>query len=384
MKTTINHEVMRSNNKRFILDVIRKEGPLSKKAIADRLHVSITSVTTFINELLAETLIVSCGATKSTGGRKSELFQSNPEAFHVAAVDIQVDRLVSLLLNADGAILAKEQLDLVATDEWSVATQLQTVLESLCHKGQIPVANLAGLGIGVPGIVNPVTDRIEFAPNLGWKNVDLVALLGGNLPPLVIENEANAAVIGETHWGAAQGVGNVIYVSVGAGLGAGLILNRRLYRGPNRLAGEFGHMTIEPDGLPCRCGNRGCWEVYASNTATLKRYESYSGRPVTYDQLFRLYQQNDPQALQAINKTVSYLGLGLTNLINGLNPEMIVLGGAITGIGPLIYADLLKNVKERCFEFSFKEVNLRFSALENHAAALGAGSLALERHLALL
>jgi predicted NBD/HSP70 family sugar kinase len=385
MKTTINHEVMRSNNKRFILDIIRKDGPLSKKEIADRLRVSITSVTTFINELLAEALIVTGGAAKSTGGRKSELFQANPDAFHVAAIDIQVDRLLVMLLNSNGAILEKEQLDLDATDEWSVAARLKTALESLCQKTRIPVANLAGLGVGVPGIVNPVTNRIDFAPNLGWKNVDLAALLGNNLPPLVIENEANAAVIGETHWGVAQGVGNVIYVSIGIGLGAGLILNRQLYRGPNRLAGEFGHMTIEQNGLPCRCGNRGCWEVYASNEATLRRYEAYSGsKPPNYEEFLKLFETGDPLAKLAMEETVRYLGLGLANLINGLNPEMIILGGGIVRVKQHIYADLLKNIKERCSEFSFKEVNLRFSELENHAAALGVGWLAIERHLALL
>jgi predicted NBD/HSP70 family sugar kinase len=385
MKKAINHEVMRSNNKRFILEVIRKEGPLSKKEIADRLRVSITSVTTFINELLAEALIVTGGAAKSTGGRKSELFQSNPNAFHVAAIDIQVDRLIILLLNADGAILAKERLDLAATDEWSVAARLKTALESLCDKTQIPVVNLAGLGIGVPGIVNPATNRIDFAPHLGWKNVDLATLLGNDLPPLVMENEANAAAIGETHWGAAQGVGNVIYVSVGIGLGAGLILNRQLYRGPNRLAGEFGHMTIEQNGLPCRCGNRGCWEVYASNEATLRRYAAYSGSKLKdYEELLSLFEKGDPVAKLAMEETVRYLGLGLTNLINGLNPEMIILGGGIVRVQQHIYAELLKNIKERCSEFSFKEVNLRFSELENHAAALGVGCLAIERRLALL
>jgi predicted NBD/HSP70 family sugar kinase len=384
MKTTINHELMRSNNKRFILEVIRNHGPLSKKAIADRLHVSITSVTTFINELLAEAIIVSSGSAKSTGGRKSELFQSNPDAFYVIGVDIQVDRLVMLLLNSNSAILQKEEFYLTQTDEWSIAKLLTEALETLCRKARIPTAKLVGLGIGVPGIVNRQTDRIDFAPNLGWKNVDLASLLRNPLP-LAIENEANAAVIGEAHFGAAQEIGNVIYVSIGMGLGTGLILNRQLFRGPNGLAGEFGHMTIQHDGSLCRCGNRGCWEVYASNEAALQRYQTYSGaKPATYEKLITLFQTGDPAAVQAINETVMYLGLGLTNLINGLNPEMIVLGGSIVGIGPLIYPDLLKNIKERCFEFSFKKVNLRFSQLDNHAAALGVGSLAIERHLALL
>jgi predicted NBD/HSP70 family sugar kinase len=384
MRTTINHELMRANNKRFILSAIRNFGPLSKKEIAARLGVSITSVTTFINELLAEAIIVSGGNAKSTGGRKSELFQSNPDAFYVAGVDIQVDRLVMLLLNSNGAIIQQDELPLAQTDEWSATRRLPVALTDLCHKAALPATKLVGLGIGVPGIVNQVTERIDFAPNLGWKNVDLAALLP-NQPPLIIENEANAAAIGEAHFGAARGIGNVIYVSIGAGLGTGLILNHQLFRGPNRLAGEFGHMTIERDGLSCRCGNRGCWEVYASNKAAIRRFEAYSGRkPENYEKLLALYQAGDPAATQAIDETLLYLGLGLTNLINGLNPEMVVLGGSIVRIKQLIYTDLLRNVKERCAELSFKEVNLRFSELDHHAAALGAGYLAIERHLALL
>jgi predicted NBD/HSP70 family sugar kinase len=384
MKTTINHEVMRSNNKRSILDVIRNYGPLSKKEIADRINVSVTSVTTFINELLAETIIVTSGAARSTGGRKSELFQSNPDAFYILGVDIQIDRLVMLLLNSNGAILQKDEFCLTQTDEWSVANLLSEALETFCHKAQILPSKLVGIGIAIPGIINKVTDQVDFAPNLGWKNVDLASLLHTPLP-LVIENEANAAVIGEVHFGAAQSIDNVIYVSIGAGLGTGLILNRQLFRGPNRLAGEFGHMTIEQNGSPCRCGNRGCWEVYASNQAALQRYEAYSGIKLeSYEKLLTLFQENDPAATHAINETIVSLSIGLTNLINGLNPEMIVLGGGIVRIKQLIYADLLRNVKERCWEFSFKAVNLRFSELEDHAAALGVGSLAIERHLELL
>jgi glucokinase-like ROK family protein len=378
MKKAINHRIMRSNNKRQILEFIRKNGPSTKRGIAQKLGISITTVATFINELLNEDRITASGNAASSGGRKSELYRLNPDSLYVIGVDLQVDRIIMLLINLQGEVLGVEEVKFNRTDEWKIASLLNQAIIKICDSTKIPFAKISGVGIGVPGIVNHQTGIIEFAPNLGWKNVDLPVLLPVDLP-VIVENEAKAAAVGEATFGSAQGYANVIYVSLGLGIGTGLIFNNNLFYGHNFLAGEFGHMAIVPDGLPCQCGKKGCWEVYASNNAALKLYQEYSGIELSsYDELLKALFEENPVAVKVFAEIVNYLGLGIANLINGLNPEMIVIGGKITEAESLIHYRLLKVIKEKCFEYSYRGVSLQFSGLKNRATALGVGSLMID------
>jgi predicted NBD/HSP70 family sugar kinase len=380
MKTSINHGRMRSSNKRFILDYIRKNGPVSKKEISDRLKMSFTAVTTFISELLAENTIIVHGNAKSSGGRKSELFQPNPDAFYVCGADIQVDRLVILLQDFCGNLWKRQEILLTQSGERYIASLLSDSIRQIYQSTGLPRNKLAGIGVSVPGIVNSVSGLVELAPNLNWRQVDLEQLLPDR--PIVIANEANAAACGELYYGFAQEALSSVFLSVGHGIGSGLIFDHRLFTGGNFLAGEFGHMTLDPHGPVCRCGKRGCWETYASNEAALRLYEQLADRkPAGIEAIIDLYLQNDPIAQRVIGEIVYYLGVGISNLINGLNPELIVIGGSLGTIGERIYPELLDTVKAFSLAPSFQEVAIRFSKFGNDAAALGAASMAIDLHL---
>jgi predicted NBD/HSP70 family sugar kinase len=380
MKTIINHGRMRSSNKRFILDYIRKNGPISRKEISDRLEMSFTAVTTFVSELLADHTIVVQGSAKSSGGRKSELFHPNPDAFYVFGADIQVDRLVILLQDFCGNLWEREEIPLTQSGEHYIASLLSDSIRQTYQKTGLSRDKLAGIGVSVPGIVNSVSGLVELAPNLHWRQVDLQQLLPDRL--IIIANEANAAAFGELYYGFAQEAVSAIFLSVGHGIGSGLIFDHRLFTGGNFIAGEFGHMTLDPHGPVCRCGKRGCWESYASNEAALRLYEHLAGRkPADFESIIELYLQNDPIAQRVIGETVYYLGVGISNLINGLNPELIVIGGSLGSIGERIYPGLLDTVKALSLAPSFHGVTIRFSKSGNDAAALGAASMATDRHL---
>ncbi len=381
MKKAINHQIMRSNNKRQILELLRKKGSLTKREIAQQLGISITTVATFITELINESRITPSGNAESTGGRRSELYHLNPDASYVIGVDLQVDRLIVLLINLEGEILGTEEVKYTGTDERRIISILYQTILRICESTRTPFSKIAGVGVGVPGIVNHQTGIIEFAPNLGWKNVNLASIMPVDLP-VIVENEANAAAIGESNFGAAQGRANVIYISVGLGIGTGLIFRNDLYYGHNFWAGEFGHMTISPNGLPCRCGKKGCWEVYASNSAALNLYRRYSELTLdSYDDLLTAFFQREPIATRVINETTDYLGLGIANLINGLNPEMIIIGGKISEAESFIQYRLLKQIKEHCFEYSYRDVEIKFSRLKNKATPLGVGGLMINHLL---
>jgi len=378
----INQELMRASNKSLILEYIQKFGPVTKAEIAAVLGLSSTSVATFINELLAEAKIVRCGAAKSTGGRKSALYRQNPDACWFIGNDLQVDRLIGILMDFSGAALLVKESRLAARDEWSVGEALNQFIKAMMAAKKAPVSKIAGVGIGVPGIVN-AAGIIELAPNLGWKNVNLRQLL--NLPiPLLIENEANAALWGEKSFGAARRTLNTVYISVGLGVGCGLLINGELYTGHTFHAGEFGHMTLEPNnGLPCRCGSTGCWEAYASNNAALKLYTGKTGRILgSYEDFIELARGRDRAAREVLEITTRYLGVGIANIVNGINPEMIIIGGKIAELKDFIYNPLLKQVKEICLDKTFSGLTLEFTSLHDQACALGVAGRLIEKTIA--
>jgi predicted NBD/HSP70 family sugar kinase len=227
-----------------------------------------------------------------------------------------------------------------------------------------PEISYEGIGVSLPGRVDLNSQRLVFAPNLGWAPIDLkTPLEEATGLPVELENAANACALAEFWFGPRrEGVRNLVAVTVSEGIGTGLILNHQLARGSTGMAGEFGHITIVDEGLECRCGNRGCWEVYASNSAAIRYYtgssstvrngkaaaRSPAAAPV-FDDILRLAEQGDPKAVDAINQVARYLGIGVALLVTGLAPDVIVVVGEITRawnrVGPIIDAV----VKSRSF-----------------------------------
>jgi Transcriptional regulator/sugar kinase len=379
MKKTINQELMRVTNKNQIMDFFYKNGvPISKKDLADRLGLSTTSVTTFINELLAEDKVISCGTAKSTGGRKSNLYKLNPEAFYSLGIELQVDRMIGILLNFYGEVIEAREITFSNKNEWHVFPILNHLIEQMVADHSIPLFKLKGIGIGVPGIVSPKTEILEFAPNLGWKHVNLEVLLNIKTP-VIIENEANAAAWGEKAFGVARDISNLIYISIDSGIGCGLLLNGKLIAGNSGHAGEFGHMIINSEGPLCQCGHRGCWETYASNDAALKFYAQKTGRELpTFDDFLMLLDHHDSCAMEVLNTIIKYLGVGIANIVNGINPEMIIVGGKITETDGF-YNKLLQQVKNLCLDLSFNHLSMKLSGLKNQASALGVARLVMDK-----
>ena len=377
IKKTINQELMRTNNKAQILRCVKAKQVVSKRELTEELGLSTTTVSTFIRELEQENLILNSGIARSTGGRRSLLYQLNPDYCYTLGLDLQVDRIVGVLLDFKGDIKAEQEVAFQDRDEWKVVPLLKTFIHELLAAYEIPWSKLGGIGIGVPGVLNSEAETIDFAPNLGWKNVDLPAMLALD-KPIYLENEANAGALGEVEYGLGRNVGHPADISVGMGIGCGLIIDHKLFAGHLRNAGEFGHITVEPEGILCPCGNRGCWEVYASNAAALRMYAETTGnKQISFPEFLLKCQENDGHATNVLRTVTKYLGLGIASVINGLNPEMVIIGGKITNLKPLIFNSLLKEIKARALEKSFAGVRLEFSQLGNKAAALGMGSIVL-------
>jgi predicted NBD/HSP70 family sugar kinase len=224
-----------------------------------------------------------------------------------------------------------------------------------------PEITCEGIGVSLPGRVDLLSQRLVFAPNLGWHDFDLkTPLEQATGLPVELENAANACALSEIWFGKhTEGVSNLLAVTISEGIGTGLILNHQLLRGSSGLAGEFGHITLVEEGLECPCGNRGCWEVYASNAAAVRYYSQSTGRgkagaklpgqAPTFDDVLRLAEQGDLKAIEAINQMGRYLGAGLAILVTGLSPDIIVVIGEVTRLWNLIGPIITDIVTKRSF-----------------------------------
>lgn len=238
---------------------------------------------------------------------------------------------------------------------------------------------LVGIGVGVPGMVDE-QGVVLFAPNLGWEMVDLRSILESAFAvPVTIDNEANAGAQGELNFGAARDVRHLLYISAGSGIGSGIIIGGELYKGARGYAGETGHMTIEAEGKPCSCGSRGCWELYASEKTYDNPGLTLPARTTTG--LVKYALEGQPDTLSHFNSIGEYLGIGVTNLINSFNPELIVIGGALSEAEPWLGEPLRRVVAERTLPYHKQQLEITFSRLGSRGTMIGAGFSAVMHFL---
>ncbi|HJZ70071.1 MAG TPA: ROK family protein, partial [Blastocatellia bacterium] len=218
-----------------------------------------------------------------------------------------------------------------------------------------------GIGVSLPGRIDPLSQRLIFSPSLGWGELDIKAPLERATGlPVQLENAANACALAELWSGRhTESVKNLVTVTVSEDIGVGMILNGQLVQGATGVAGEFGHVRLAPEGPACRCGNRGCWEMYASNSAAVRYYVGSvsaarnGGRarapatPPTFDDLLRLAEQNDAKATAAVNKMAHYLGQGIALLVTGLAPDVIVVVGDVARVWDKVGPVVDRTVKDR-------------------------------------
>ena len=251
---------------------------------------------------------------------------------------------------------------------------------------------ITSVGVGTPGSVNKDTGAIEFSNNLKFHNVPAKAMLEERLKkPVYLENDANAAALGEAVAGSGHGVKNFVAITLGTGVGSGIIIDGKIYRGSNFCGGEMGHMVINVDGIPCNCGRKGCWEKYASATALVSQaVEAMQGdkasllwqtcdgdlNKVDGKSIFDAVDLGDETAKAVVNRYLYYVAIGIANVVNALQPETVCVGGGISGQGEKILQPIRDMVKaERYSVYSEKQANIVPALLGNDAGIIGAALL---------
>lgn len=234
-----------------------------------------------------------------------------------------------------------------------------------------------GVGIGIPGTINREKGIVRYSNNIRWENVEIVKELQAILPiPIAIANDADCAALGEVVAGAGRGYENVIMITLGTGVGGGIILDGRIFEGKRIGGSELGHMVITEGGEQCSCGRRGCLEAYASATALIREGKKATGMEMTPEEIFAKAGQGDPALQDVVDTYVRKLGVGIINIVNIFRPQLVLLGGGISGQGEILTKPIARMMKEECFGGERGELpEIRIAALGNTAGILGAASL---------
>ncbi|PAD06552.1 transcriptional repressor XylR [Bacillus velezensis] len=367
-------------NQKLLLNEILKNSPISRAKLSEMTGLNKSTVSSQVNTLMKENLVFEIGQGQSSGGRRPVMLVFNKKAGYSVGIDVGVDYVNGILTDLEGTIVLDQHHHLeCSSPEITKDILIEMIHHFIANMPQSPYG-LIGIGICVPGLIDK-NQKIVFAPNSNWRDIDLKSFVQKKFNvPVFIENEANAGAYGEKVFGAAKNHDNMIYASIGTGIGIGVIINNDLYRGVGGFSGEMGHMTIDFNGPKCSCGNRGCWELYASEKALLTSLQTKEKKVSTQD-IIDLAHLNDIETLHALQNFGFYLGIGLTNILNTFNPQAIILRNSIIESHPMVLHSIKSEVSSRVYSHLDNSYELLPSILGKNAPALGMSSIVIDHFL---
>jgi N-acetylglucosamine repressor len=379
LRTGSNLPKVRARNLSVVLDALRRLQPISRSDLAEATELTPATMTNLVNELTAYGLILETPAETRQIGRRPSLLTFNNGAGCVIGIEISRSLVRGVLTDLSGNVVARQQRahgSSVAPE--AVLSSVNSIVAKLKKSGS-PL----GIGVGVPGPVDSQGGVVLEPPNFpGWHEVPLADWLRERHGvPVWLDDDAKTAALGERWFGAGrgfqngQGAQNLLYVSIGEGIGAGLIVRDRLYRGTHDLAGEIGHTTLDIDGPVCECGNRGCLEMLVSIPALLRASSSAS----SVEELHASALAGDVGARGLKERAYRYLAAGVGNAVNFYDPDLIVLGGALIEAWPELCDEISQRVRGRSFAFASRNVSIEAAQLGADSSALGAASLVIEQ-----
>jgi glucokinase-like ROK family protein len=386
---------VRKTNRAIILEVFRTHITLSRARLASETGLNPSTVSSIVGELIEENLIRETDLIQSSTGRPGRLLELNPEGGCALGIEINVDYIELVVTDFAANILWRQRQG--STPEvgqdviMSQVVDLARQASEFVHERK---SRLLGVGVGVPGLVDVSCGLLRLAPNLHWVDVPIRDVLASHFDcPIYVENEANAAALGEYYFGAVRNVKDFIYLSAGVGLGSGIVIGGKLFRGMFGYAGEAGHMTLDINGELCGCGKRGCWETFVGPRAVEQRvrkslangavsilHDMAKGelQKIVFEDVVQAAQAGDQIAIDALSEVAYYLGIGIANLVNLFNVEVIVLGGALNNASSLLLKDVERIVSSNTLAPGREHLRIIPSAHGTDACIMGAIALVLD------
>jgi predicted NBD/HSP70 family sugar kinase len=332
-------ETARRINRDIVLELIRAGQPISRADLARRSGLQRSTVSQIVEQLIRENWVREGPVASAPRGRRPTMIGLNEDLVAIAA-DIHPRQATVAVVDLNGRLLSRSLVPLTSDPLASTRLMIECMRRM---RAALPRHSAEGIGVSLPGRVDPASQRLVFAPNLHWPDFDLKKTLETEMGlPVKMENAATASLLAELIFARMDGTHDAVLVTISEGVGVGVLANGQLISGSHGMAGEFGHIPVDPSGPRCACGHKGCWETFASCHAALRYYsELASGATaITFQDLLNLAEEGNTSAQQAIARQAQWIGRGLRMIIAGLSPSTILIAGEVTSawhrFGPVI------------------------------------------------
>lgn len=378
MQTPGSQSSLHRANLERVVRAVRLAGSLTQAEIARTTGLSAATVSNIVRELKeAGTVEVT---DTSAGGRRARSVSLSGDAGIVIGVDFGHTHLRVAVGNLAHQVLAEESEPLDVDASWVEGFDRAEALVGRLIEGiGVGRDKVIGVGLGVPGPIDVESGTLGSTAILpGWAGINPRRELSQRLGvPVYVDNDANLGALGELVWGSGRGVKDLAYIKVASGVGAGLVINGQIYRGPGGTAGEIGHITLDESGPVCRCGNRGCLETFAAARYVLPLLQGSHGPELTMERVVELARGGDPGCRRVITDVGRHIGSGVASLCNLLNPSRVVLGGSLADAGELVLAPIRESVGRYAIPSAARQLSVLTGSLGGRAEVLGALALVL-------
>ncbi len=340
---------IRDINRQIVLNYVRDREPISRAEISRETALQRSTISTIVESLKNKGLIEEIGEGESTGGRRPTMLRLRAAGPIAIGVAIRPTRTLVATCNLAGRVIDRQEFPSDSDPEES----LKKIIASVRYFSERHKASIEAVGVTIPGLVDPASGHAIYVPYFKWRDLPIEREISSATGlPVTIDNDANSVALAELWFGRPEvtDARDLIMIVVGAGVGTGIIIDGLLYRGERGAAGEFGHMIVGSEApVACSCGNFDCWEAFSSERAALARYrrlckKGNQSETISFPSLIDRALSGEPEATAALVETAHYLGIGISNLVVGFSPEVVVVGGEISRAWPLIEEALTETI----------------------------------------
>lgn len=388
MNSIFQKPVPKRPHRSAIIKLVWQNPGISRSQVATQLGLTKSTISLLVQELEHDGwLRTGAGGVSLSMGRPSIPLFLNEEKFVLLGVEVGLNELNAVAINIYGEVLARVSQNGDYTNATTTISHVAKSVKKLLSEHSLASRSVLGLGVGIPGPVDVARGLVLKVPSLGWENMPFLSLLQKQLPEIpderiFVDNDANLSVMAVYLFGQHKHAGDLLYVHITTGIGGGLILNHHLYHGQRGFAGEWGHITVVPNGKKCLCGSLGCAETLFSLDAIQNAIQTGTNERPDLGRILELLEQRHPIVIKIIHKTAIYLGTFLGNLANIFDPKLIILGGRVAEIGESLIQPATQELERRLFGKEYRTLTVERCAFGLDSVTIGAAGFAFHQLLA--